>query len=123
MIAVVEQAHQRRYAERARDQNDFVMRFGRELARGGDGRTCLLKFAFGQLRLADEFVQMPHSRAHDFPEARIAGSIELAQYRLGHVALILDDHRFIRTVAAQRDYLTTVTRSHLSKVERTAAGG
>jgi hypothetical protein len=43
---------------------------------------------------------MSHRRAHDFFEAQIRRTIELAQYGLGYILLSLDDHGVIQRTRA-----------------------
>ena len=92
VVAVVEQAHERGQAERARDQHRLVMGLGRVPAELHDVAGRGSEFLLGQPHLAGEIVQMPHERTHDLPETVIRRSCKLAQHGGGDVLLPVDDH-------------------------------
>ena len=56
VIAVVEQAHQRGDAERARHQHELIVRVGREPAHLRKDRGRLAEFRLGQFGIAHEAV-------------------------------------------------------------------
>jgi len=58
IVAVVEQADDRRDAERAGHQHDFVMRVGRQLAELGHDRGGVAELRLGQANIAHECVQV-----------------------------------------------------------------
>ena len=92
VVAVVEQAHQRRDAERAGHQHRLVVERVGVLPDGVDVGRGLLEFDLGELHLADEGVQVPHQRRHDLAEARVGRVLDLAQHRLGDRIRSVDDH-------------------------------
>ena len=92
VVAIVEQAHERRDAERARDQDALVVRLVARLAERDDVIHRGAEFLFGEFRLAHEIVDVAHERAHDFPKARVRRLREFLQHRRRDVFLSLDDH-------------------------------
>ena len=92
VVAVVEEAHERGEAERARNQHRLVVIVGRVPAELYDVAGRGAQLVLGQPHLAGEVVHMAHERRHDLPEPRVRCPFQLAQYRSGNVLLLLDDH-------------------------------
>ena len=92
VVAVVEQAHERGEAERARDQHRLVVGLGGVPAELHDVAGRGSEFLLGQPHLAGEIVHMPHERAHDLPETGVRRPCKLAQHGRGDVLLPVDDH-------------------------------
>jgi len=92
VVAVVEQADQRRQAERTSHQHGFVMVLIRVLADRHEIGHRGVEFLLSEPHLAGEFVQMTDQGGQDFPRTRIFGARIGAKHRLGNVLLVFDNH-------------------------------
>ena len=92
VVAVVEEADQRRQTERARHQHRLVVRLVGVLAERHDVGHGGVKFLLGQLHLAGEVMQVANKGGHDLAQPRILDARVFAEHRLGDVFLVLDDH-------------------------------
>ena len=92
VVAVVEQADQRREAKSARHQHTLVVTFIGVLADRDEIADRGLEFLLGELHLAREVVQVAHEGGHDLLEPRVGGALQLRQHGGGDVFLIGDDH-------------------------------
>ena len=92
LIAIVQQAHQRRDAERAGHQDDFVVGVGRELAEFADNGGGFAEFRLGQPDIADEAVQVLDQRHHDFPQPRVGRLFHHRCRGDRDILLTFDDH-------------------------------
>ena len=68
------------------------MTFIRQLARPREDCASPAEFGLRQLHLTGEFMQVPDCRGKNFPEARIAYSLQFAQNRFSGLFLVFDDH-------------------------------
>ena len=93
LVAVIEETHQSREAERPGHQHCFVVVVVGMLADGVDISSSSLELLLGQLHLTCEIVQVADKGRHDLTETGVGRALKLAQHRLGNVRLTLDDHR------------------------------
>ena len=92
--AVVQQAHQVGYAERAAHQHHFVVTGVGVLAERRDDPHRLLEFTLGELRVAHEAVQVAHEVLEDLLRARVRRAAHLVEDCSGNVFLGFDDHGY-----------------------------
>ena len=92
VVAVVEQADQRREAERAGHQHALVVALVGVLADRDEIADRGLELLLGEFHLAGEVVQVAHERRHDLLEPRVGRALQFGQYGFGDVFLVLDDH-------------------------------
>ena len=92
VVAVVQEADQRRDAQRARHQHHLVVGVAGQLAHLVQDRGGTLELGLGQPHLAHEAVQVAHQRDHDLAQPRIGGPLHDLDDRVRQLLLTLDDH-------------------------------
>ena len=92
-VAVVEQAHERRDAERARDQHAPRCASRCSPCRAPPRSSAAVRNSSSvSFELAHEVVHVADERAHDLLEARVRRALQFLQHRRGDVFLPFDDH-------------------------------
>ncbi len=92
VVAVVKQTYQRREAERARHQHDFIVRLVGKLTHLGNNLRAELEFLLGQMHIAREGMQVLDQRGNDLAQARVFDVLVGVHHDRCDILLALDDH-------------------------------
>ena len=87
MVAVVQEAHERRDAERAGHQHHFVVRIGRQLSNLIEDGGRLPELGLGETYFAHEAVQVLDQRNQYLSQARFTGPFHDGENGWGNVFL------------------------------------